>query len=180
MEEADRRPDEAEDDPAAEFPSAWVARDMSGAWRELEHPADLFLEIKGRDPADLFENALYAFYSQVADLEGVKARDVVDLDIHAGSLDEALRAVLAEALYRFDTEGFVAISGRVAVRADDGAVGVVHAPDTDVRATARLWGGRPAPQPGSGLTEVKAVTYHRLTVAPTGDGDWRATVLFDV
>jgi SHS2 domain-containing protein len=180
MEEPDRLPDEAEEDSLVEAPLDWVARGMSGAYRELEHPADLFLEITGRGVADLFENALYAFYSQVAVLEGVEARDVADLDIRAGSLDEALRAVLAEALYRFDAEGFVAVSARVAVHADREAAGADDCLAGGVRVTARLWGGRPPRQPGSLLTEVKAVTYHLLTVAETQDGDWRATVLFDV
>jgi SHS2 domain-containing protein len=180
MEEPDRPPDEAEGGSVTEAPVAWVDRDMSGAYGELEHPADLFLEIRGRDVAELFENALYAFYSQVADLEGVEARAVTDLDVRGGSLDEALRAMLAEALYRFDTQGFAAVSARVAVRADRGAQVAGDGLAETVRVTARLWGGRPPRHPGSLLTEVKAVTYHRLTVAQTRDGDWRATVLFDV
>ena len=180
MEEPDHLPDETEGDSPAEAPVSWAAKDMSGAYDELEHPADLFLEITGRDVADLFENALYAFYFQVADLEGVEARDAADFDIQEGSLGEALRAVLAEALYRFDTEGFVAVSARVAVRAERGMVAAGDIPAKGVRVTARLWGGRLPPRQGSRLTEVKAVTYHRLTVAQTPGGEWRATVLFDV
>jgi SHS2 domain-containing protein len=163
---------EEPDDLPADAPISWIAKDMSGACAELEHPADLFLEIRGRDLDELFENALYGFYSQVADLEKVERENVMDLDARGDSLDEALRTLLAEALYRFGTEGFVADAARVTVLTDRAS--------GDVRATARLWGGRPERRPGSPSTEVKAVTYHRLTVAEIAGGGWRATVLFDV
>jgi SHS2 domain-containing protein len=163
---------EGPDDFPADAPVSWFERDMSGAYTELEHPADLFLEIRGRDLDELFENALYAFYSQVADLEKVEGRNVASLDVRESSLDEALRTLLAEALYRFDIEEFIAVAARVTVQTDRA--------DGDVRVTARLWGGRPERQPGSLSTEVKAVTYHRLAVTQTSGGGWRATVLFDV
>ena len=76
--------------------------------------------------------------------------------------------------------GFVAVSARVAGRAERGMVAAGDIPAKGVRVTARLWGGRLPPRQGSRLTEVKAVTYHRLTVAQTPGGEWRATVLFDV
>jgi SHS2 domain-containing protein len=176
MEESDDLRAAGAGDPRAEVPVAWVDKDMSGVYAELAHPADLFLEIRGRDVDELFANALYAFYSQVADLREVGGRDVMEFDVRGGSLDETLRALLAEALYRFDTLGFVAAWARVTVRTEREPAGGTDA----VRVTARLWGGRPERQPGSLLTEVKAVTYHRLAVAQTPGGDWRATVLFDV
>ena len=39
---------------------------MSGAYVELEHPADLFLEIRAPDLPTLFGNALYALYDQAS------------------------------------------------------------------------------------------------------------------
>ena len=42
-------------------------------YEELDHPADLFLEITGQDLPTLFENALFALYDQVAELEGFES-----------------------------------------------------------------------------------------------------------
>jgi SHS2 domain-containing protein len=159
------------DDLPGEPPAPWALRNMSGVCTELDHAADLFLEIHGRDLNGLFGNALFALYSQAVDLGLVTGRETSTIEVCEGSLDAALRALLAEALYRLDADSFAAASARVKVlRGDDGTV----------RVTAALWGGSLAETPEARLTEIKAVTYHRLGVSPTPDGGWSATVLFDV
>lgn len=188
---------------------------MSAAVRELEHPADIFLEIRGRDPDELFENALYALYSQMVDLAAVGDNQGLVVRVQGSSLEDALRALLAEALYRFETQGFAAGKAKVKVRvkvsvpgdrtgassgtanagggptqgsdgagpaAGEGVANTVIDASTGrgrVKVTANLWGGRPVSR-DSVLTEVKAVTYHRLSVLRDPAGLWRATVLFDV
>ena len=81
---------------------------MSGAYAELDHPADVWLEVRAPDLPQLFENALYAFYRQIVDLETVRPRREVALDAAGDSVESALRALLAEALFRFETDGFLA------------------------------------------------------------------------
>jgi len=153
-------------------PSNWAARDREGVYAELDHPADLFLEIWGSDLPTLFENACFALYDQVAVLAGFEAGRELTIAVRGASPQDALRALLAEALYRFETEGFVAIDAEVNVDACDGP--------EDLRVTARLWGEDADRRRHALLTEVKAVTYHQLAVVRTPGGDWRATVLFDV
>ena len=144
---------------------------MSGVFTELDHAADLFLEVHGRDLDGLFENALYAFYSEAVDLGLVTGREKSTIRIREGSLDAALRSLLAEALYRLDADSFAAASARVKVLRENG--------DT-IRVTATLWGGSLVETSGARLTEIKAVTYHRLAVSQIPGGGWKATVLFDV
>ena len=91
----------------------WVAARRAEAYTELEHPSDLFLEIRGCDVPGLVENALFAFYDQIADIEGFEPRRAQILEAVGAGLDDALRSLLSEALYRFDTEGFVAADGEV-------------------------------------------------------------------
>jgi SHS2 domain-containing protein len=93
----------------------WDLGGRAAAYTELEHPADLFLEIRGEDPTELLEHALFAFYDQIAEIEGFEARRELTLSVHAAGLDEALRSLLSEALYLFDTEGFVAAGGEVTI-----------------------------------------------------------------
>lgn len=167
----------------------WDPARRAEAYRELEHPADLLLEIRGRDLAELFENALFAFYDQSAELSGFRSRRRVSIAARGDGLDIALRNLLAEALYRFATERFVAISAEVAV--SGGAVPGGKA--QSVQATAVLRGERADPTRHVLSAEIKAVTYHRLSVEllkPGTEADaagsaadalgWRATVLFDI
>jgi SHS2 domain-containing protein len=148
----------------------WVAARRAGAYTELEHPSDLFLEVRGHDAAALVENALFAFYDQIADIQGFEPRRPLTLEAGGATLDEALRALLTEALYRFDTEGFVAA---------DGEAGVAGEPAGPWQLTAQLWGERADRGRHTLCREVKAVTYHRLSVSHTDDG-WRATILLDL
>jgi ATP-dependent Lon protease len=140
-------------------------------YAELDHPADLFLEIWGLDLPRLFENALFALYDHLAELEGFKESEQVTVEAEAPTLPEALRTLLSEALYRFSTDGFVAAKAEVTVDTQDSGT---------IRATARLSGERADRMRHTLLTEVKAVTYHQLSVEPTPEGGWRATVLLDV
>lgn len=169
-------------------PVPWTSQSMAGVWTELDHPADLLLRITGTDLNELFEHALYAFYSQVVDWDqlgnAVAQATPRALELRSGSLPEALRALLAETLYLFDSEGFVATSAAVnvwqeAALEEDGEVGDDGQGGT-VRVTATLWGHEVTPRPELLLTEVKAVTYHQLAVTRRPDGAWQATVLFDV
>lgn len=184
----------------------WVARDMSGAYVELEHPADVFLEIRGPSLEELFENGLYAFYDHAADLRGVSSGQEMRLEISGASPAEALRGLLAEALYRFETDGFVGAAAEVEIHsatpqppgtspgvwsgaalgassdaprppgAPPGAVQTSSA----VRVAAKVFGERVERTRHTLLAEVKAVTYHRLEAwAEPGNG-WKATVLLDV
>lgn len=171
----------------AKTAAPWMTKDMSNAFVELEHAADLFLEIRADDLPGLFENALYAFYCQVAELDSVGTGGEMVLEARGASLDDALRALLAEALFRFETEGFIGAAAEVTLQ--DSAVDFSAEPDgsreplavaSRFHVVARLWGEEADRRRHALLAEVKAVTYHRLKVSQTPDRGWRATVLFDL
>jgi SHS2 domain-containing protein len=143
----------------------------SGVYAEMNHPADLFLEIWGRDLPTLFENALFALYDHLVRLEGFESRRQETIETRAPTLPEALRSLLSEALYRFAVEGFVAVQTEVEVESLE---------TNEVRVVARLNGENADRERHNLLTEVKAVTYHQLAVDSVPEGGWRATVLLDV
>jgi SHS2 domain-containing protein len=165
---------------------AWVSRDRRAFYRELEHPADLLLEIVGPDLAGLFANALFALYDQTAELDAFATEKELWLSVEEASPADALRALLAEALYRLETEGFVAVGAEIEL--EDGSpledpLGRTNHAGSDsgcIKVRARLWGENATAGRHNLTTEIKAVTYHRLTVQRTSDGSYRATVLFDV
>ncbi len=154
-----------------EQPRRWDPGARDEAYAELGHPADLFVEVWGEDLPALFENALFALYDQMAELEGFGTERAETIEVSGQSPEVALRSLLAEALYRFATEGFVAARAELDVSA---------APEGRVRATARLHGETIDRRRHTLLAEVKAVTYHRLAIERAPEGGWRATVLFDV
>jgi SHS2 domain-containing protein len=149
-----------------------AAATPSAAYVQLEHAADVFLEIWGQDLTTLFRNALFALYDQLVRHEGIEEREKITVEAEAPTLSEALRSLLSEALFHFSAEGFVAARAEVTVEPRDGT--------TTVRAAAQLSGEKLDRERHILLTEVKAVTYHRLTVEETDEGGWRATVLLDV
>ena len=168
-------------------PVSWASWRREGVYEELEHPADLFLLISGSDLPGLFENALFALYDQMAVLSGFEARQEIVIDAKETSLAEALRALLVEALYRFAVGGFIAVGAEVDVDApttaedsSDIAGSGADAAPADVRVSAQLWGETADKRRHTLLTEIKAVTFHRLSVARAPDGTWRATVLLDI
>ncbi len=148
----------------------WKPVDRDKVYAELDHAADVFVEVWGDDLPKLFENALFALYDQLAELEGFTAEYEKTITVRAPTNAEALRALLSEALYRFETEGFVAVTARIAVDTEG----------NEVQATAHLRGETLDRHRHTLLKEVKAVTYHQLAVDVIPEGGWRATLLFDV
>ena len=158
----------------------------AAAYTELEHPTDLFVEIHGRDARELLENALFAFYDQISELSGFEARRELTLEAGGAELDIALRALLSEALFYFDTEGFVAVTEEVTV--EGGAAEAESCAETALpvmcanpgwRVSARLVGENADRSRHILLHEVKAITYHRLAIEQTAEG-LTATVLLDL
>jgi SHS2 domain-containing protein len=147
----------------------WDLSRREDGYAELEHPTDLFLEIRGRELPELLDHALFALYDQIAELAGFEARRELTLGVREPGLDDALRALLSEVLFRFDTEGFVAVGAEVMVEQTAGGWGL----------QARLWGDDANRERHTLLHEIKAVTYHRLTVIASEEG-WKATVLLDI
>jgi SHS2 domain-containing protein len=170
----------------AETPRRWRPSDRADAYQELEHPADLYLEIRGRDLPELVEHALFALYDHIADLARFEARGDLVLRVSEPSLDEALRSLLSEALYHVDSDGFVATAGEVQVEraeaspAGEGRTAAGQLVGDGWILMARLRGENADRAHRPLLTEIKAVTYHHLEVKQGPGGDWRARVLLDV
>lgn len=155
----------------ADSEKRWPPADRGRVYSELDHPADIFLEVYGPDLPALFENALFALYDQLAELEGFEVVSERTIEAEGAHPSEALRALLSEALYLFETDGFVAVKAKVEVAGK---------PDGEMKVRAGLGGERVDKERHRLSAEVKAVTYHQLAAERLPDGGWRATVLFDV
>jgi SHS2 domain-containing protein len=157
--------------------------------RELDHTADLGIEIVAPDAGALFDRAARALRALAVD-EGDAAPEgggaagaahAVDgsftawpeppvaggaglhtLELEASDAAVLLVRWLSELLYRIDTLGLAYQSAELAVEG-----GRLHARIRETR----------LPEAGA---HIKAVTYHGLECGPLPDGSWGARVIFDV
>lgn len=138
-----------------------------GRFSEIDHTADLGLDLRGATPAAVLEAAqrglVHVLFGETPDLEPDGERTV---ELSETDLPELLKA-WCEALYRLlEEDGFVTLESAVE-SADPG----------EFRAMIR--GATPPAETVARASELKAVTWHQLAFERAGDG-WRARVIFDV
>lgn len=135
-------------------------------FREIEHTADLGIEVEADTSGELFRRAGLAIFSLMVSLEGVEAREEREETVQAEGWEDLLHDWLSRLLLSFLQEGFIAAT----ITIDD-------IDSTHVR--ARLVGEKLDYKRHNFETEIKAVTYHQLSVT-CENGRWRARVIFDV
>ena len=123
----------------------------------FEHTADIGLRVRAADLDGLLAEAARALFSTiVVDLATVRPLETLQFAVAGQAADELLHDWLAELLYTFDVR-------RVLL-----AQFVVHVGDAGLTATAR---GEPIDFQRHQLDmEVKAITWHGLTVQRNSDG----------
>ncbi len=141
-------------------------RHQPAMYETFEHTADLGLRARAATLDELFADMARALTATlVEDVAAIQPQETVRLRIDGDDLVYLLFDWLNEVLYRFDAEGWLAADFAVRV-ADDGL-------DAELR-------GEPVDPSRHRLDhEVKAITYHGLTVARTPDG-WLAEVIVDI
>jgi SHS2 domain-containing protein len=135
-------------------------------FREIEHTADLGIEVESDTPNELFRRAGLALFSLMVNLEKVEPREEEEVRTQAEGWEDLLHDWLSHLLHRFLQEGFIA--ARITIEEID---------TTHIR--ARLAGEKLDYDRHEFATEIKAVTYHQLSVTCENDR-WQARVIFDV
>ncbi len=135
-------------------------------YKLLDHTADIGIIVSGKDVSEAFDNAAYAMFDILADIDKVEETDSLDLQVSAASVEELLVAWLDELLYIYETERF--ICSRFVIN-----------DISDTSLNASVFGEKIDPTRHEIKTEIKSVTYHQLKVERPDDG-WKAQVIFDV
>lgn len=136
------------------------------AFREIEHAADLGIEVEAADLPGLFSSGAEALYSLIADSEKIEMRESIAVSAAGEGMEELFHAWLCELLAQFNLQGFV--GKRCEVNSVE--PGCVEALVTGETLDLQRHGFR---------TEIKGVTYHQFKVW-LEHGRWRARVIFDV
>lgn len=135
-------------------------------YEQFPHTADIGVRVYGRDLKELFENAAFAMFDIIADLEGLKGEIAQDFILEAQSEEELLIAWLDELLYNFYTKQIIFFKFEI-----DELTG------TTIKVKAF---GRPVGANRNRLkTEIKAATYHNLKIDKTPEG-YKVEIVFDV
>ncbi|MBI3099660.1 MAG: archease [Planctomycetes bacterium] len=135
-------------------------------YEPLDHTADLGLRIYGDTLDALFANAGYALFDNLCDLSTVREQETTEVFVSAPAADELLHRWLSELLQTYSIKHYLFTRFEV-----------LAASDTELR--ARLHGEAYDESRHGALGEIKAVTYHELSVTMKDDG-WEAQVIFDV
>jgi len=135
-------------------------------YKFINHTADIGIKIWGESLKELFKNAAYALFDIIAELNKVKVENFIEVKIEGEKIDELLADWLRDLLYKFNGEGYLLKKFKVEEVSEKGLKAEVGGEKLDL---ARH----------SLKREVKAVTYHGLTVKRR-DKRWEAQVIFDV
>jgi SHS2 domain-containing protein len=136
------------------------------AFREIDHTADLGIEVEAADLPQLFSAAGEAFFGLIVDPTGVEPKEEISVSAKGDGWEELLHAWLCELLAQFNLRGFVGKSCQ-ANAVEPG------------RVEARFQGESLDLKRHRFYTEIKGVTYHGLKVWQEA-GKWHARVIFDV
>ncbi len=139
---------------------------MDVQYRILEHPADLGIEAWGKNIGEAFENAVLGLISTLVDPVGIDKRETKSLLLSATDYEGILVRLLSEVLYLYDGEGFLTC------RADIRRL-------TPTMLEGQLAGETFDERKHTPKLDVKAITYHQISVQERSDGA-RVVVFLDI
>ena len=135
-------------------------------YHHIDHTADLGIKVFGDTLAELFENAAFGLFDNIANLENVNPDSEFSVEVQATDREALLVNWLSELNYLFLTRKELFKCFQVNKINDDYLTATVHGEQLDIDRHEIY-------------TEVKAVTYHKLYVKETVQG-WEAQVIFDL
>ncbi len=132
----------------------------------INHTADLGIRVRGLSLAELFENAAWAMFDLIVDLDTVEVRHEATVEIRGGEREELLADWLRDLLYRYNGDEYLLKEFRIE-----------HMNLRGLK--ARIAGEKLDMSRHILRREIKAVTYHDLEIRKL-NRHWQAQIIFDV
>ena len=139
---------------------------MEKRYEQFSHTADIGVRVFGRTLKELFENAGFAMFDILADLEGIKGEITQDFELTAPNHEELLISWLDELLYNFYAKSIIFYKFEVMELSGD----VVR---------AKAFGRLVSENRNRLKTEIKAATYYNLKIIKKDDY-YEVDIIFDV
>jgi len=149
----------------------------------FDHTADLGLRVKGATLEELLAEAGRGLLTMlVANPDAVRAGQSRTIELSATEPSYLLFDWLSELLYAFESEKLLLAQFKIELRRREG-----EAPAEPLSGSDSVWslsatcrGESMDPTRHTMDHEVKAITYHGLTVRQNYDGTWEAEVIVDI
>ncbi len=135
-------------------------------YREIEHTADVGVEVYGDTLEELFQNAGYAFFDTIADVTTVTSTLSRTVSVTGDDIESLFFNWLRELLY------LCSVHQEIYAEFEIHSLQPTHL-DASVK------GELLDLEKHNFQTEIKAVTYHQFAVA-NERGIWKARVIFDI
>jgi len=140
----------------------------------IEHTADIGIRVRGDSLSGLFTNAASGMIAMIFGFEQYESiiadnsrkKLSLTVKVQGNELEELLMSFLSELLYLFDGEKFIPLGIKKIVFNDDSLTALVEGVFFD-------------PDAHKVETEIKAVTYHGMSVQKAGE-QWVTDVIFDI
>ncbi len=136
------------------------------AYELIDHTADIGICVTESTVKDLFEISALAMFEQIADTTNLAGSHTKDIHVKGIDRPDLLINWLRELLWCWTIDN--CLVSRV----------VINDMDND-HLSARIAYDEFDPQTHEILKDIKAVTYHGVSVDQT-DAGWQATIIFDV
>lgn len=135
-------------------------------YEQLPHTADLAARIYGKTMEELFENAAFAMFDMMGELEGLSLEEEKLIELEAPDKESLLILWLNELLFSFFEDGVIYSDFKINKL-------------TETNLSASAVGARMDKSSGVLQKEIKAATYHDLKINKAGKG-FEVTVVFDI
>ncbi len=135
----------------------------------IDHTADIAIKAFGDSIPEAFQNAAFAMFSQITDVEKVGDDKEFKVEIEAPDMEQLLVDWLSELLYLFEVEDTIFSEFEVGILDNEGS--------STKKLNAIIRGETLNMDKHSLKTEIKAVTYHMLEIDMVKN---TVQVLFDI
>jgi SHS2 domain-containing protein len=135
-------------------------------YRLISHPADLGMDVRGKDLPDLFAQAGGAFFDIMVKARHIDLTQEIPIAVEALDREALLVAWLGELLFLFEARHFV--FGKFTIQS-------LSSQAIQAEGVGELFDSKKH----SLKLGIKAVTYHQLRIWEE-NGIWRARVIFDI
>jgi SHS2 domain-containing protein len=135
-------------------------------YEQFPHTADIGVRVYGKDIKELFENAAFAMFDIIADLENLSGDNIEIFELEASDEETLLVGWLDELLYSFYTKQLIFYKFEIEEL-------------TKTRLKARAIGRSVGANRNRLKTEIKAATYSGLKIRKSEKG-LEVEIIFDV
>ena len=139
-------------------------------YREIEHTADIGLQIHGESLIHLFANAAFGFYDLILGEHKNSEQDRKKIQLNAANVNDLMVNWLSELNYLLSVDHFVAASF-IDLQ--------IISEESEVRLNAELVGESNSDFKQNLGFEIKAITYHQLNIHETVEG-YKTDIFFDI